>query len=126
MYKTYAEDVVDWYATGPQELTIHLSDGNVLIYDSLYDDVLFLNERDAELVDEEMYLNNFSINLHKVISEKRLTQSQLSKMTGITQSLLSRYITGQRIPGIYNLHKLCEALECSETRLINLHLFKED
>lgn len=52
--------------------------------------------------------------------EKRnLTQSKLSKLTGVRQGLISSYELGERNPGLKNLMKLADGLNVSVNKLIS-------
>lgn len=48
-----------------------------------------------------------------------MTQKELANATGITESAISRYIKGDRIPRGVNLIKLAHALKTTPENLIN-------
>lgn len=52
----------------------------------------------------------FSKNLKSALKEKHMTQSELATRTGVTESAISRYVNGSRMPNIGNLYFLAVAL----------------
>ncbi len=58
-------------------------------------------------------------NLSKILGEKRLTQKELSELTGIRRQTISDLYHEINISiGVNNLDKLCEILDCSVAELI--------
>lgn len=53
---------------------------------------------------------NLSSKLDKLLKENGLSQKDLAEMTGLTQSAISHYIKGDRVPRGDNLFKIAEAL----------------
>ena len=62
--------------------------------------------------------NVFGINLKRMMKEQHITQIELSKAIGITQPLLSIYITGKSSPNIYKVHAMAEYIGCSIDELM--------
>lgn len=60
--------------------------------------------------------NNKIIELLKV---NNMTQKDLSDATGITESAISRYVKGDRLPRGVNLIKLAQALKTTPESIIN-------
>lgn len=58
--------------------------------------------------------------LVELINEKNLTQKDLSMITGLTESTISRYVSGDRIPRGKNLDKLAKALDTSVEDLMGI------
>jgi len=54
----------------------------------------------------------FSAKLKKLMTEQKVSQTQLSKMTGIGKPSISQYLAGKNLPGSGNLEKFAEALGC--------------
>ena len=59
------------------------------------------------------------MNLRDVRERKNISQYRLSKLSGISQGLLSAYESGQKKPGMNNIIKLSEALNVDISELIN-------
>lgn len=56
--------------------------------------------------------------LRKLRREKKLTTTQLSKQSGVTQSTISEIENNNRSPQLDTLEKICQALEISMTELL--------
>lgn len=54
--------------------------------------------------------NVVSSNIKRVMSNRHETNGSLSQKMGISQSLLSHYTNGSRMPGVDVLLKMCDAL----------------
>lgn len=61
--------------------------------------------------------------LSRLLRKNNITQSQLAAKIGITQQLVSKWVTGGCQPQIEMLPKLAEALNCSVEEIVNC--FKE-
>lgn len=69
--------------------------------------------RDSNNMSEEEYRIEFSMRLKKIMYRKGWTQDDLSEATGITQAMISRYISRKATPSFYNVDKIAKALGCS-------------
>lgn len=49
---------------------------------------------------------------------RRITQKQFAEMTGLTESTISRYRSGLRLPNFIHIRKFAQVLECSTDELI--------
>lgn len=61
-------------------------------------------------------------NIKQLRIEKKLTQKELSKLTGISEVMISQYERGIRIPKNRNLRKLAYVLDESGSRLLGEEL----
>lgn len=61
--------------------------------------------------------------LKQILFQRNIKQSQLAKKLGVTQQLVSKWVTGGCQPQIEMLPKLAEALNCSVEEIVNC--FKE-
>ena len=68
------------------------------------------------MIDESS--NVFGINLKRIMKTKHVNQIELSKEIGVTQTMLSRYITGKSNPTIYKVHAMAEYIGCSIDELM--------
>lgn len=70
---------------------------------------------------EENSLNEiFSLRLSKATSDKSLTQRELSLMSNIAQSAISKYLGGKGLPRTTELYKLSQVLGVSMDYLCGL------
>ena len=63
--------------------------------------------------------NKIKDKIIKLLKQNNMTQKDLSKVTGITESAISRYVKGDRLPRGENLIKLAQALKTAPELLIN-------
>ena len=49
--------------------------------------------------------------MKELISKKGISQKQLAKISGLTESTISHYVRGERIPRGVNLIKIAKALD---------------
>lgn len=64
--------------------------------------------------DSKRFRRNMRIEMRK----KGWTQKKLANAVGITETSISRYMKGDRIPNAYILSKIAQVLECSVNDLI--------
>ena len=64
--------------------------------------------------------SGFGKRLNEKLSEKKLSQADLCRMTGLASSMISHYCNGQRIPSVPTAVKIAEALN---TTIEELALF---
>lgn len=62
--------------------------------------------------------SNFSDRLKKILEEKDITQAQLAKMTGITQSSISDWLRGRYAPKQDKIDLIARALNVTPTYLM--------
>lgn len=111
-YPSLAKKTVRYEEVGSFELLAELDDGDILSYDDLYNSYRLLPKDSSNLTEEEC-LREFGIRLRKLMIRKGVSQEELSDRTGITQAMLSRYITGKAAPSFYRIDKIAKALGCS-------------
>ena len=57
---------------------------------------------------------------------KNIKQYELAEKTYITQTTISRYITGERTPDAINLKAICEALDVSADWLLEIKDYQQE
>lgn len=70
--------------------------------------------------DENTLNEIFSLRLSRVLAEKSMTQRQLSVLTNIAQSAISKYMAGKGLPRTAELYKLAKVLGVSMDHLCGL------
>ena len=117
IFHSYLVDrVVSWKEIDIYLLLIELDNGEVCIYDDLYQ-TLKTVPKDANAMTEEECRSEFGRRLSRLMGFKRITQAELSIMTNIPQYLISKYINGKTTPSFYNVDKIAKALKCSVDEL---------
>lgn len=66
----------------------------------------FAEERNSKMLD-----NAFKKNLLRLLEEKGMTKTELSRKSGVLQAAISQYIHNDREPNYYTLYLLANALE---------------
>lgn len=67
---------------------------------------------------ERNFIKEIGDNLNSVLIECGVSQRELSEDTGISESTISRYICGERMPSIKNLVNICYALDCDINEIV--------
>lgn len=70
------------------------------------------------MIDESK--NVFGKNLKAMMKSKHVTQEELAKEIGVTQTMFSRYITGKSNPTIYKAYGIAEYIGCSIDELMKI------
>lgn len=112
MFPLIAEDAIEYHENGPFELIVKLNNGRVISYYDSEQGIRRLPTDDSFLTEDECR-TEFGIRLYRIMYRKGITQSELSSLTGITQSNISNYITGTKTPSFYTVDKIARALDCS-------------
>lgn len=66
----------------------------------------------------------FSIQIKKALEDKKMTQSELARKTGVTETSISRYLSGQREPKWSCAVDILSALDCSCIELERIEMEK--
>ncbi len=118
-YKQYTQfestTCVSWEPYTDHQIKIYLDDGGIRIYNGRYRSIRTVFENDHS---DEAITRDFSFNLQERMYDKELTQKDLSKLTGISQSMISNYITRERTPSLSAALRIADALECSVYDLV--------
>lgn len=128
-YPGLAKDVTDWYPSGRTEITMLYVDKTKFTYNSYSDAirVIYYGDEtdrfgvaDGEPVGEEAWRAAFSRRLRIKMREARMTQTDLSKKSGVALSTVSRYLNNcDIVPSAYNVLRLADALSCSPSDLMD-------
>lgn len=110
------DEIVDIKQINECTLKVELNDG-VYIYDNFIRlsrklPSNYKNMTDNEMVDDFMYCFN------SVRKRRGYTLADISNMTGIPTSTLSRYANGESAPTLINIRKIVKAINCKLEDLI--------
>lgn len=103
---------VSYEEISPFELIVETENGDVVLYNDL-DGMLRRLPKDSNCMSEDECKREFKYQLRKQLTLKEMSQLELSEATGIPQPVLSGYMNGKNLPGLYNLDKIAKALNCS-------------
>lgn len=63
-----------------------------------------------EYISEALWMRTFAGNLRSIMEEDGISQSQLAKESGLSESMISSYINGKRVPSVFSLNNILHAL----------------
>ena len=106
------DEAIEVTECGPSQLFIRMADGSAYLYDD-FDGAARPLPRDSSNMTETECRSEFSARLRRLMLIKGVSQNELVARTGISQAMISRYMTGRSEPGFYNLDKIARVLECS-------------
>ena len=107
-----AESIVDsYYDIYIHELVYIRNDGAACAYDDL-NKVWRVTFRDPQHITNDEFKTELGHRLYKMIWYANTTQSELSEKIGMTQTMLSQYVTGKHLPSLSTAIKLADALGC--------------
>ena len=68
---------------------------------------------------ENQWLHMFGDNLKCLLYEANMTQRELAKELEITESAVSRYISGERMPSIFTIINISYILDCDVSEMVD-------
>lgn len=71
------------------------------------------------IMSEQDWTAEFKHRLRERMEYLEITQKELSKRSGVSQALISRYVLGKNIPSAYHISLLAKALITTSDKLIN-------
>lgn len=119
-FSAFADDVAEYEMYDDLELLITLHNGSQLLYDDTDPSIQYIPAPSKEeRMTEKQWRYGFGMRLRKKMRMKGITQADLSEITGLTQSMISRYVTGKSIPSLYVIDKIARILECTTDDLLH-------
>lgn len=116
MYRRMYERMIDYKQLTDHDILVVLDNGDKVLYDD-FDKTYRMLPYDIYNLSEESYGIEFGKRLSSLMIRKGVTQYDLSCLTGLSQSTLSRYINGISVPNVYNFNKIIKAVRCSEDEI---------
>ena len=110
-YPDYHDRAVDWWKSGPYHITFLLDDNTRLEFDGSENTIRWPHVADI-FTDNEEYRKEIGRNIRKFMIYRGLNQQEVCERVGITQAMLSRYITGNSMPRLDKLNHLAHILNC--------------
>lgn len=111
-------DIDHWESGLGPEILVYHKNGQVIRFDDMDKTIYYVVEHPRDeygdyAMNEEIYRNNFSMKLRRIMRSRGVNQKLLSESTGIKSPTLSRYMTGHNLPDLRNASRICRALDCS-------------
>ena len=111
-YPLLSDKMVSCKKVSLYELIVKTSDGEAILYDDSSRSIRKLPKDSNNMTEQEVGIE-FRQRLRRLMIIKGVSQLELSELTGIPQSTISKYLTGRFLPGFYNMDKIAKALKCS-------------
>jgi DNA-binding Xre family transcriptional regulator len=103
---------VEFIPDDRMSVIMKLDSGESFVYDD-YDKTIRRLPTDSGTMTELEVRREFCFRVRKIMMLKRITQTELSQMTGISQPVLNNYLSCKTTPGFYAVDKIAKALKCS-------------
>lgn len=99
------------------ELLVEEEDGSMFIFDVFTHGIrlVALNKYDMT-EDEERFM--ISLRIQEILKHKRMTQTDLAEAAGMSQSTISRIVSGKTVPTILVAKKIADVLDCKVDDLL--------
>ena len=124
MMLPFVEDrIKDCWVSGDREITVLTYDGKVFKYDDVAkccSAYKTLEDMMRPPANEDEWRRKFSFKLYRTMMAKLKSQEDLAYESGLSQSVISKYMNGKSTPSVYKLQKIADALGCSVSDLLNL------
>lgn len=104
-----------WDVEGANSIRVYFKDGTVNIYNYILKGLMPVHQNDGT---EEDWRRDFRDKLVEKMADCDYTQQELAYATGISQTMIGRYLNKQSMPSGYVVAKLAKALHCSPDELI--------
>lgn len=106
-----------------EQLYIRTDEDVDYIYDGMTDSVRRVKKKSnpAEkpiVMDEAEWRKKFSKRLRSIVEKQEMSVARLSRLSGVSECPIRRYIQGKSIPSAYKLVCIAKALGVSPLRLI--------
>lgn len=116
MFPRFAEATIGFTNLGLGEFEARMSDGTCVIYDSVENTLIFPDTNG--LSHEDMWTKEFGRRLKKKLYTRGISQTDVADYCDVSQSKVSRWLTGKTLPNIYESRKLEELIGCSPCTLV--------
>ena len=114
-FPNFAKKSLRYEQTGIWLLTAWLHDGDVVIFNGLENSIYIVPKLKAgqKYLDEDVWRKDFAYRVRTRMQEKRISQKELAEAAEITESYLSRCLSGKTDPSFYAATKIAKALNCN-------------
>ena len=127
-YPSIGKNVAHWYPSGHLEITARLNDNSKVVYSYLENKGRVIPPEENKMIveekrmymDQEEWMEEFSDRLECMMESVDITQTELSRLTGISDRTIRRYLDGDVIPSAYNVCLMAKVLGCYVNELIDI------
>ena len=115
----YASITEECYQENEWDLIAILKDGTRIMYDGEQHSIRSLP--DSNDISEEQLRIEFSKRVSKILRRRGMSQLELSNLTGISTTTISKYMSRKATPSLYNANRIARALGCSIDELMCIY-----
>ena len=121
LFPNYKDKITNFIDIGDMEIIFYMADGSKVIFDEVYKTAKYFEPHlnSLDMLPREEWLNEFSRKLKRKLSIANVTRKELSAQTGFSVNTICRYVKGERVPDIFAINKIAQALNCDSRQLID-------
>lgn len=116
----HEDDIEEVIQVGEYDLLIKFKNGTKRLHDGFTNRYRLIQYENDDLT-EEQWKFEFRTRLYQMMIRNGFSQKRLAEKIGVSEVMISRYITGECIPNSIMLHKLAKALHCSMDDFVYKH-----
>ena len=103
-------DITKTIGLSDHTMEVYYEDGSVGIYDQLLHSFRYIPRKARQHMTESRWRIELGHKIYRTMMERGMLMSELSDISGISYSSLSKYINGHKSPGSYTLKRIATAL----------------
>lgn len=114
-FPNFAKKSLRYEQTGLWLLTAWLHDGDVVIFNGLENSIYIVPKLKAgqKYLDEDAWKKDFAYHVRIRMHEKQISQKELAETAELSESYLSRCLSGKTDPSFYAAMKIAKAFGCN-------------
>ena len=105
------KDITKTIGMSDHTMEVYYEDGSVGIYDQLLHSFRYIPRKTRQQMTESRWRIELGHKIYRTMMERGLLMSELSDISGISYSSLSKYINGHKSPGSYTLKRIATSLD---------------
>ena len=103
-------DITKTIGLSDRTMEVYYEDGSVGIYDQLLHSFRYIPMKSRQQMTESRWRIELGHKIYRTMMDRGMLMRELSDISGITYSSLSKYINGHKSPGSYTLKRIATAL----------------
>lgn len=107
------EDILEVRQLNEWDVLIEFKDGRKFVYDGFtkYHQAVYYDN--INNITEEQEKRAFAHRLRVLMGRNRVSQEELAKEIGTSQTMISHYMNGKNLPTVITVRKIAKILNCS-------------
>lgn len=104
------KDITKTIGMSDHTMEVYYEDGSVGIYDQLLHSFRYIPRKTRQHMTESRWRIELGHKIYRTMMDRGMLMRELSDISGVTYSSLSKYINGHKSPGSYTLKRIATAL----------------